>query len=471
MKILIVDDEENVRKGLVTFLELSGYKTLAVGNLAAARASLADAGSEVDSFLAAIVDVFIGDEDGSLLIDNCEGRTNRRVPVVMISGRAAIKDAVTALRKGAYDFLEKPIDTDRLLAILRNLEREAEIERRVEALRATWRREHLFSAPGTSFAAVVDQAERIARSPLSVLINGATGTGKELIAQWIHLSSPRSQGPFVTVNCSAIPPDLAESAFFGHRKGSFTGAASDSAGYFKAASGGTLFLDEIGEIPLALQAKLLRAAESGEIQQIGSTTMEKTDVRIVAATNRDLSSMIKSGMFREDLYWRLAQATLKLPGLSERKTELRDLALFLAEPIRSRIGPDAPRLGEAAFNAIENREWPGNVRELRATLERALWLAPRGGELDPEYLNMNALSHSREPESGPQSGSSQFLKAPLFAELYTGMTLSEAKNLFERAYVESVLEAAGGSVTRAASSLGLRPNNLSRKLKELGIRK
>jgi DNA-binding NtrC family response regulator len=481
MRVLVVDDEENVRKGLATFLGLSGYEAETARDLASARAALAraargGAGDDkrgagngdnrgAEPFLAVLADVYVGAEDGSSLIggEGTAASQAGRLPVIMMSGQATVKDAISALKRGAYDFLEKPIDTDRLLAVLRNLEREIAAERRADALRESWREEHLFAAPGSPFASTVAEAARIASSPLSVLVTGPTGSGKELIARWIHLSSPRSQGPFIAVNCSAIPAELAESAFFGHRKGAFTGAAADAGGYFEAASGGTLFLDEVGEIALGLQAKLLRAAESGEIQPVGSTRAERTDARIVAATNRDLASEAAAGRFREDLFWRLAQATLRLPSLAERRAEIRGLASFLAEPIRGRVGPDAPRLGESALSYIEEREWPGNVRELRAALERALWLAPRGGELSPGDLAPPA-------ELAPPSVMSGRGLGEIVPEQGAGLALAEAKTAFERAYVERALEAAGGSVARAAEALGLRPNNLSRKLRELGIR-
>jgi DNA-binding NtrC family response regulator len=480
VRVLVLDDEENVRKGLATFLGLSGYGAEAVADLASARAALGRAGRGEEPFLAALADVYVGAEDGSSLIAGEGGAESAagRVPVIMMSGRAEVRDALGALRRGAYDFLEKPLDTDRLLAILRNLEREAAAERRVVALRETWLEEHLFAVPGSPFAAVIEEAGRIASSPLSVLITGPTGSGKELAARWIHLSSPRSEGPFIAVNCSAIPAELAESAFFGHRKGSFTGAAADASGYFEAASGGTLFLDEVGEIALPLQAKLLRAAESGEIQPVGGARAERADARIVAATNRDLAAEAQAGRFREDLFWRLAQATLRLPSLAERRGEIRELAAFLAEPIRSRIGPTAPRLGEAALGYLEAREWPGNVRELRAALERALWLAPRGAELDPRDLapgevpgrgaSLGAPVVAAAAREGPAAAAA--IEGGDRVVVDSGMRLAEAKAAFERAYVERALEEAGGSVARAAEALGLRPNNLSRKLRELGVR-
>lgn len=457
MRVLVVDDEENVRKGIATFLELSGHEAIGAKDLAAARAALA--GGEAEGFGAAIVDVYVGAENGSSLLDYCS-ELGIASPVIMMSGKGSVKDAVAAVRKGAYDFLEKPLDTDRLLAILRNLERETAVLRRLDALRDSWLAEHVFMEEGSALAAAFETARKTAASPLSILVTGPTGSGKELAARWIHLCSPRSQGPFVAVNCAAIPPDLGESAFFGSRKGSYTGAISDRPGYFEAAAGGTLFLDEVGEIGLGLQGALLRAVETGEIQPIGEQTTRRADARIVAATNRGLRAEIASGRFREDLYWRLAQAQVALPALAERRAEIRGLAEFLASPIRARMGADAPMLDESAFAYLESRSWPGNVRELRAFLERALWLAPKNGRIDGDYLA--GLDYS-------PPGASRHEGAPLVPT--AGLTsLAEAKEAFERAYVGKALEATGGSVARAAELLGLLPNNLSRKLKELGLR-
>jgi DNA-binding NtrC family response regulator len=469
MKVLVVDDEENVRKGIATFLELSGHEARTVAGLGAARAALleveraapigAAAPGVGAAFQAALVDVYVGAENGAALLDFASER-NLEVPIIMMSGRASVKDAVAAVRKGAYDFLEKPLDTDRLLSILRNLERETSTLRRLEALREAWLEEHVFMAPGSALAAAFEAAGRTAASPLSILVSGPTGSGKELVAHWIHLCSPRSQGPFVAVNCAAIPPDLAESAFFGSMKGAFTGASADRPGYFEAASGGTLFLDEVGELGLGLQAGLLRAVETGEIQSVGAERPRRVDARIVAATNRDLRAEIGAGRFREDLYWRLAQARVSLPALAERPGEIAGLAGFLAAPMRAQMGAAAPELGEEALAYLESRPWPGNVRELRAFLERALWLAPRGALIGGEYLaalegSGPGLGHAAEPPSPPPE------------EL---RNLAEAKEAFEKAYVGRALEASGGSVTRAAEILGLLPNNLSRKLKELGLR-
>jgi DNA-binding NtrC family response regulator len=475
MKVLVVDDEENVRKGIATFLALSGHEAVGAVDLAAARAALLDGDQTAREtttirstapFGAALVDVYVGREDGASLLDFAAER-RLRVPVIMMSGRGSVKDAVAAVRKGAYDFLEKPLDTDRLLSMLRNLEREAGALRKLDAFRAAWLEEHVYLREGSALASAFDSARRTACSPLSILVSGPTGSGKELVARWIHLCSPRSQGPFVAVNCAAIPPGLGESAFFGSRKGSYTGAGSDRPGYFEAATGGTLFLDEVGEIGLGLQAALLRAVETGEIQPVGAERACRADARIVAATNRDLPADVASGRFREDLYWRLAQAQVSLPSLADRRDEIAGLAEFLALPIRSQIGSGAPRIGQDAISYLESRPWPGNVRELRAFLERALWLAPADSLLDASYL-AGLEPSSRPPKSWVEAvapGAGPPSPAPALTNL------AEAKEAFEREYVGRAIEAAGGSISRAAELLGLLPNNLSRKLKDLGIRR
>jgi two-component system, NtrC family, nitrogen regulation response regulator NtrX len=492
MRVLVVDDEENVRKGLATFLELSGHEALAVADLTAAREALAADGracpdrgapARAGTFQAALVDVYVGAENGASLLDFAAER-RLRTPLIMMSGRGSVKDAVAAVRRGAYDFLEKPLDTDRLLATLRNLERETATERRLDALRDDWLSEHAYIEPGSTLAAAFESARRTAASPLSVLVEGPTGSGKELVARWIHLCSPRSQLPFVAVNCAAVPVELAESAFFGSRKGAYTGASADRLGYFEAASGGTLFLDEAGELPGALQAALLRAVETGEIQPVGAERSVRVDARIVAATNRDLRSEAAAGRFREDLYWRLAQVTVNLPSLEARRAEIRGLAEFLAAPIRAEMGSGAPAFADDALAYLEARSWPGNVRELRAFIERALWLAQERESLDSAYLESlersgaragAAASTTESPNASPPRADSRGGRPGLpgllsLLDVPANASIGEAKDAFERAYVGAALEAAGGSVSRAAAALGLLPNNLSRKLKELGLR-
>jgi len=475
MRILIVDDEENIRRGLETFLGLSGHEVLALPTLGEARAALLSEGS---SFGAALVDVFVGRDYGVELLDTA-AEAGLRLPIVMMSGQGRVRDAVAALSRGARDFLEKPLDTARLLSIIQGIEREAAAGRRIEALEEAWLADHVHAPPGSALRAALETARRAAASPLSVLVTGPTGTGKELVARWIHLASPRARGPFVAVNCAAVPAELADSAFFGSLRGAYTGAETDRKGWFQGAKGGTLFLDEIGELGLPIQAKLLRAVESGEIQMVGASSPSGSDVRLVAATNRDLGAEIRAGRFREDLYWRLAQTTIALSGLAERRSEIRGLAEFFVGAFRAGRGGEAPRLDDEALAWLEARDWPGNVRELRALIERALWLAPPGFLIGPSFLEtlgpggaskggagpIRSAGPDRSSPASPNSAASQVAQGA-----GAGLSLSDAKLAFERDYVKAALEAAGGSVAEAAKSLGLLPNNLSRKIRELGLR-
>ncbi|OHE62555.1 MAG: hypothetical protein A2Y36_04680, partial [Treponema sp. GWA1_62_8] len=307
MNILLADDDGALRKELSVFLSLNGHTVVQASDLGEALRGLQAGG--IDAVLA---DLYLGAENGMDIL------AATKLPVIVISGMGRISDAVAALRAGAWDFLEKPVAPDRLLGLLRNLDRGLSAERGMEALRDGWLAEHAVCAKGSAFERALLQAREAARSPLSVLISGESGTGKDIVARYIHFCSPRSAAPFVAVNCAAIPHELAESLLFGSVRGAYTGAEGDRPGWFQAADGGTLFLDELGEIPQAVQAKLLRAAESGEIQRLGSSATERVNVRIVSATNGDLAGRRDPRSFREDLYWRLAQIAIEVPPLRER---------------------------------------------------------------------------------------------------------------------------------------------------------
>ena len=473
MRILVLDDDARLRAELASFLTLNGHGVLQAASLSEARALLGiqsetEAEGSVDLVLA---DLYLGMERGTDLLADAA-----TTPIVMISGAGGIREAVDALKAGAWDFLEKPVDPDRLLGLLRNLDRGLNAERGMAAMRKTWLAEHAAFAPGSPFEAAMIDAGRVAVSPLSVLVTGPSGSGKEVVARWIHYRSPRSGGPFVAVNCAAVSPELAESAFFGARRGAYTGADTDRAGWFQAADGGTLFLDELGEIPLALQAKLLRAVECGEVQRVGATSVERVSLRIVSATNRDLTREIAAGRFREDLYWRLAQTSVRVPPLCERPRDVALLALFFLAKAQG-AGATGNRFSPEALAWLEARAWPGNVRELRALVEKAAWLANGEQISAAELASLEEIGRSRSP--GQTTRPSLAANFPLdpsprgFIEEAAEkaiLTLKEAKEAFERAYVERTLSEFDGSVSKAALALDILPNNLSRKIKELGLR-
>jgi two-component system response regulator PilR (NtrC family) len=491
MRILLLDDDAGLRAELATFLRFEGRDVLESSDLAGATRLLAQGG--IDLVLA---DLMLGAERGTELLARPLPAGGRLPPVVMISGHAGIPEAVAALKAGARDFLEKPVDRERLRALLRGLDRELQAERRLSSLQDEWLAEHAAFAPGSPFARAVELARELAASPLAVLLAGPSGSGKEVVARWIHRCSPRSAGPFVAVNCAAVPEELADTAFFGARRGAYTGADADREGYFQAARGGTLFLDEVGELPASLQAKLLRAVEGGEVQRVGSTSPERADLRLLAASNRDLAAMAAAGSFREDLRWRLAQVVIELPGLAGRKEDIGPLARFFLQRLRGGLFPEAPELSAQGLAWLEERPWPGNARELRAFLERAAWLAGGGSLGRAELLRAEEAAAGRgaarqageggeAADEGTAAGAAGAREAATIgaagdsgsgldaagAGLGSGklLPLREAKLAFERAYVERVLAESDGSVRSAAEILGLLPNNLSRKLGELGI--
>ena len=381
-RILVVDDEKGIRQALGQLLEYEGYEVRTAGNAV-------DAITEYDRFRPQLVfmDVKMAGIDGLEALKRLK-QSDANAIVVMISGHGTIQTAVEATQLGAYDFLEKPLDTDRILVTLRNALEHLSLSEENTRLKQTIESRYEIVGRSYTIKALLDKIEKVAPSPARVLVTGENGTGKELVARAVHRLSARAEGPFVEVNCAAIPSELIESELFGHMKGSFTGAIQDRAGKFELANHGTLFLDEIGDMSLAAQAKVLRVLEDGVVTRIGGSKPISVDVRVIAATNKDLEHEIAEGKFREDLYYRLNVVPVTVPPLRDRREDIPQLVAHFTERLTRNEGMPPRVVADDAVQRLTEYDWPGNVRELRNTVERLLILAsgPRITSVDVDRL-------------------------------------------------------------------------------------
>jgi len=444
--VLVADDEKNIRSTVATTLRLEGYRVETAADGAEALAA-----AERGSFDLVMLDLQMPVMNGLDALRALRARGDS-VPVIFLSAHGTIGKAVEAVRLGAYDFIEKPPNSDRILLAVRNALRQAALEDENRELRGD--EEARFEMVGDSqpMLELYEMIERAAPTQARVLILGENGTGKELIARALHRLSPRRAGPFVRVNCAAVPRDLFESELFGHEKGAFTGAASRRRGKFARADGGTLFLDEVGEIPRELQSKLLRALESGEIEPVGAEREIQVDARVVAATNRDIDRAVRDGEFREDLYYRLQVVTITAPPLRARKQDIPGLVrAFLREACED--NHLQKRIPEDAVSRIARHDFPGNVRELRNLVERLVILTPG------ETIDTAAVERCLPASSSPARGLAPQL----------GGTLRDTMARLEREVVLGVLEAEAWRMSAAAEQLGLERSHLYKKLKALGI--
>jgi two-component system, NtrC family, nitrogen regulation response regulator NtrX len=447
-KILIVDDEPGIRAALSQLLEYEGYTVHQAANAV-------DALSEYAKFAPDLVfmDVKMAGIDGLEALKRLREQDPRAV-VVMISGHGTIQTAVESTQLGAYDFLEKPLDTDRILVTLRNALQHLDLRDENATLKAQV--QSRFEIVGASYAirALTDRIEKVAGTPARVLISGENGTGKELVARAIHTQSPRAKKPLVEVNCAAIPSELIESELFGHMKGSFTGAVSDRPGKFEQADGGTLFLDEIGDMSQSAQAKVLRVLQDGVVTRIGGSKPVSVDVRVLAATNKNLEEEISAGRFREDLFYRLNVVPLSVPPLRDRREDIPLLIAHFIGQLSAREGVTPRAFDQAAIDALTRMEWPGNVRELRNTVERLLILAsgPRVGVQDVERLVGRAAS---EPSGLGALGSIR--------------TFEEFKDAAERAFLLSKLREFDWNVSETARALDMPRSNLYKKIERYAL--
>ncbi len=448
--ILIVDDEANTLASLARAFRLAGHEAVVCDN--AARALELARTQPFDLILS---DVVMPRRDGLALLEDLK-TAGVAAPVVMMSGQAHIEMAVRATRLGALDFLEKPLSTEKLLVTLENALKLTRLEVENRDLRDRLGK-HSLVFEGETMRRVMAQIERVAASETRVCIYGETGTGKELVARTLHEKSHRAPGPFVTLNCAAVPAELIESELFGHEKGSFTGAAQRHIGKFEQAHRGTLFLDEIGDMPTAMQAKLLRVLEECEVERIGADKPTAVDVRVVVATHCNLEQLVESGRFRRDLYHRVVVFPLELPPLRKRSEDLPALVEHFARQVSAQNGWKPAIFAPAAIDALRQYAWPGNIRELRNIVERLLLLAGSEVGVDDVQLALPA-SHVKygyeenHAESADGSG-----------------PLAQRVQAFERASVLAELDRNGRNITQTARALGLERSHLYKKCQQLGI--
>ena len=442
-RILIVDDEDGIRRSLAGILSDEGFETTPARDGEQALDVIEDQG--VPDLV--LLDIAMPGRDGVEILVELRERWPA-LPVVMMSGHGTIETAVRTTKHGAYDFIEKPLSIDKVLVTIGNALERSRLQRENRELRAEALRAHEISGDSPEVAALVKQIEVAAPSNGWVLITGENGTGKELVARQIHARSKRADAPFVEVNCAAIPEELIESELFGHEKGAFTGAVAQKIGKFELAHGGTIFLDEIADMSLMTQAKVLRILQEQSFSRVGGTETKGVDVRVIAATNKDLEEEIEQGRFREDLYYRLNVIPFRVPALRERSGDVPLLAREFTREFCAEAGVKEKKITARAMKLLKGHSWPGNVRELRNLMERLVIMTP-GASIDvgdlPDVIRAGPSAESEAP------------------------TLDEAQRGFEREFLVARLAEHGWNISRTAEAIGLARESLSRKIKAHGI--
>jgi two-component system nitrogen regulation response regulator NtrX len=475
--VLVVDDEKNIRRTLQLVLEGEGYKVLGAETAGQALAILASPDTPVDL---AIFDVKLPDGSG---IDALEKLRNddatKDLPVIVISGHASVNDAVQAIKLGASDFFEKPLNRERVLVSVRNVLEAAKTLRALAEVSAAQLKRYEMIGASPVIQKLFGEIEKVAPTKASVLITGESGTGKELISRAIHRLSPRVDEPFVKMNCAAIPRELIESELFGHERGAFTGAQAKKRGFFEQAHGGTLFLDEIGDMDLVAQAKVLRALQSGEVSRVGSEHVIHVDVRVLAATNKDLDKAVANGSFREDLFFRLNVFPLRSPALRERVEDIPVLAAAFMEAFAVENGTKAKPIDELVVKALVTRKWPGNVRELKNVVERMAILSgdrvtiadlpedPHESPFGEDEANEPAEAEPIEEEHDDTARAAASVPPTPGSQ----MTLREHREHSERQYIVETLRATGWNISRTAVLLGVERTNLHKKIRAYQIKR
>jgi two-component system, NtrC family, nitrogen regulation response regulator NtrX len=438
-RILVLDDEPNIGASLRLILEREGYSVTLARSIAEAK----PAAERADLLL---LDVRLPDGSGIDLLRQLRDR-EILAPAIMISGHGTIAEAIEATRAGAFDFLEKPLGRDKVLLSLKNALEQVSLRRENERLRELVASSTKMIGTSPAFIRVVEQATMAARSDARILIMGESGTGKELLAARIHHESPFANGPFVKVNCAAIPSDLLESELFGHEKGAFTGAISTRKGKFELADGGTIFLDEVGDLHAASQAKLLRVLQEGEFHRVGGEQPIRVAVRVVSATNRNLTDLVAQQKFREDLYYRLCVVPIRVPSLRERPHDIVAMADYFLDDFCLRNNFHSKEIEDETYEILECYSWPGNARELRNIIERMAILTP-GNLLTPDSVPVEIRLAG---ESAPRSN------------------IKEARASAEREHILRALDETNWNVSGAARALGMERTNLHKRIRALGL--
>jgi two-component system nitrogen regulation response regulator NtrX len=446
--LLLVDDDPNTLASLSRAFRMAGHEVTICDNAGRAVELLRS-----EPFDLVFSDVVMPGKTGLDLLEEMKS-SGIKTPIIMISGQANIEMAVRATKLGALDFLEKPLSTDKLLLTIENALRLTRLENENQELRRRLGKHELVGS-GAAMKKLMSEIERVAASETRVCILGETGTGKELVARAIHEKSPRREGAFVTLNCAAVPAELIESALFGHERGSFTGAAARHLGKFEQADGGTLFLDEIGDMPVAMQAKLLRVLEEGEVERVGGDKPMRVNVRVLVATHRDLEKLVKENRFRQDLFHRIYVFPLRLPPLRERTEDLPGLVTHFARQVAAQNGWKEKLFDTGAMEELQRYSWPGNVRELRNVVERLILLSP--GSVTAEEVKVVLPGSANNDAHGGSSGPAA-----------TG-TLAERTEIFERETLLAEIRRHNFHMTNVAKALGLERSHLYKKCQQLGI--
>ncbi len=452
-RVLIIDDEQNMQHMLSAILSRSGYRVEAAGN---GQDGLDLLGNKDFDFV--LCDIRMPVMDGMAFLQKASS-LEHNATIIMMSAYGTVDSAIEAMKLGAYDYISKPFKAEEILLVLKKAEERESLRRENAALRRQLADIERVSGFGRMVARskkmqqVFQLAAKVAQHTTTVLVTGESGTGKELVARGIHDLSPRANNPFVAINCGGIPENLLESELFGYVRGAFTGADMNKKGLFEEASGGTIFLDEIGELPLPMQVKLLRVLQEQEVRPIGAARSRRIDVRVIAATARDLASDVKKGNFREDLYYRLNVVNIHIPPLRERSEDIAVLSRHFAKKLAGRLGMEVLDIAPAALQLLMQHPWPGNVRELENVMERAVILAEKKVIL-PENL---------PSEFGTKR------QARRLDDFFAGFSIKKAQRIMEKSLIRRALEATGGNKSKAAELLEISYPSLLGKIKEYGL--